>query len=53
MIALHTSRQGTPRMWISSQDNTGSTYGTLYEFLTSNNSSVSGNTIKINGVSTT
>lgn len=37
MIALHTSRQGTPRMWISSQDNTGSTYGTLYEVISSYN----------------
>ena len=37
MCALHTSRQATPRMWISSQACNGSSYGTLYEFLTTNN----------------
>ena len=37
MIALHTSRQGTPRMWLSSQNNTGTTYGTLYEVISSYN----------------
>jgi hypothetical protein len=34
MCALHTSRQATPRMWISSQTSNGSSYGTLYEFPT-------------------
>jgi hypothetical protein len=37
MCALHTSRQGTPRMWISTQQSTATSYGTLYEFLTANN----------------
>lgn len=37
MCALHTSRQGTPKMWISNQNSTSTTYGTLYEFLTSYN----------------
>lgn len=32
MCALHTSRQGTPRMWISSQASNATAYGTLYEF---------------------
>jgi hypothetical protein len=32
MCALHTSRQATPRMWISSQASNGTSYGTLYEF---------------------
>jgi hypothetical protein len=34
MCALHTSRQATPRMWISSQASNGTSYGTLYEFPT-------------------
>ncbi len=34
MCALHFSRQGTPRMWISTQDNEAITYGTYYEFPT-------------------
>ena len=34
MCALHTSRQATPRMWISSQSDVGTSYGTLYEFPT-------------------
>ena len=34
MCALHTSRQATPRMWISSQASNGTSYGTLYELPT-------------------
>ncbi len=34
MCALHTSRQGTPRMWISTQQSTATSYGTTYEFPT-------------------
>jgi hypothetical protein len=34
MCALHTSRQATPRMWISSQASNATSYGTLYEFPT-------------------
>jgi hypothetical protein len=34
MCALHTSRQATPRMWISTQASTATSYGTLYEFPT-------------------
>lgn len=32
MCALHFSRQGTPRMWISTQSNLSTAYGTYYEF---------------------
>jgi hypothetical protein len=31
MCALHFSRQGTPRMWITTQQNTATSYGTAYE----------------------
>lgn len=37
MCALHTSRQGTPRMWISTQSNRATSYGTAYEFITAYN----------------
>ena len=37
MCALHTSRQGTPKMWISNQNSNATTYGTLYEFITTYN----------------
>lgn len=37
MCALHTSRQGTPRMWITSQNSNSTTYGTLYEFVSTYN----------------
>jgi hypothetical protein len=32
MCALHFSRQGTPRMWITTQQSTATSYGTFYEF---------------------
>lgn len=31
MCALHFSRQGTPKMWISTQQSTATSYGTFYE----------------------
>jgi hypothetical protein len=34
MCALHTSRDGYPRMWITSQNSTATSYGTFYQFLT-------------------
>ena len=37
MCALHTIRNGQPRMWISSQSNRGTSYGTAYEFWSSYN----------------
>ena len=37
MCALHTSRQGSPKMWISNQNSNATTYGTLYEFITTYN----------------
>jgi hypothetical protein len=37
MCALHTSRQGTPRMWITTQQSTATSYGTAYEFITDYN----------------
>ena len=37
MCALHTLRNGTPRMAISVQASTSSSYGTIYEFLTTYN----------------
>jgi hypothetical protein len=37
MCALHTSRQGTPRMWITTQASNATSYGGLYEFWTSYN----------------
>lgn len=33
MCALHTKRDGTPRMYISAQASTATSYGTLYEIL--------------------
>jgi hypothetical protein len=32
MCALHFSRQGTPKMWITTQQSTATSYGTFYEF---------------------
>jgi hypothetical protein len=43
MCALHTSRQATPRMWISTQACNGSSYGTIYEFPTYGYNSGNGN----------
>ena len=37
MCALHTMRNGTPRMAISVQESTATSYGTFYEFITSYN----------------
>jgi hypothetical protein len=37
MCALHTLRNGTPRMYISAQASNGTTYGTTYEFFTTYN----------------
>jgi hypothetical protein len=37
MCALHTQRNGSPRMYISAQASTATSYGTLYEFLTAYN----------------
>jgi predicted RecA/RadA family phage recombinase len=37
MCALHTIRNGTPRMWISTQSNRSTSYGTYYEFLSTYN----------------
>ena len=37
MCALHTSRNGAPTMWISTQQSTATSYGTFYEFLTAYN----------------
>lgn len=37
MCALHFKRDGTPRMYISSQNSTATSYGTLYEVLTAYN----------------
>jgi len=37
MCALHLIRNGQPRMWISSQSNRGTSYGTAYEFWSSYN----------------
>jgi len=37
MIALHTSRNGEARMWLSSQPSTGTSFGTSYEFITTRN----------------
>ena len=37
MCAIHTSRQGTPRIWVSTQECTSTTYGTMYELLSSYN----------------
>lgn len=37
MCALHTLRNGQPRMYISSQQSTATAYGTTYEFLTDYN----------------
>jgi hypothetical protein len=34
MCALHTSRDSNPRMWITSQNFGGTSYGTFYQFLT-------------------
>jgi len=42
MCALHTQRNGQPRMYISSQQSTASSYGTLYEFPTYGNNYNSG-----------
>jgi hypothetical protein len=38
MCAIHTARNGQPRMWISTQTSTGSSYGTTYEVVTEWNS---------------
>jgi hypothetical protein len=35
--ALHFIRNGTPRMWISAQDNSATTYGTQYEVISGYN----------------
>lgn len=37
MCALHTQRNSSPRMYISAQQHTSSSYGTLYEFWTNYN----------------
>ena len=37
MCALHTQRNSAPRMYISAQQSTSSSYGTAYEFLTEYN----------------
>ena len=37
MCALHTIRNGTPRMWISAQASNSTSYGTYYEFLSTYN----------------
>jgi hypothetical protein len=37
MCALHFNRDGSPRAFISTQSNQSSSYGTLYEFITSYN----------------
>jgi hypothetical protein len=37
MCALHTQRNGTPRMYISAQASNATSYGTQYEFLTGYN----------------
>ena len=37
MCALHTQRNSSPRMYISAQQHTSSSYGTAYEFLTEYN----------------
>lgn len=37
MNALHFTRNGTPRMFISTQENTSSTYGTYYEIISTYN----------------
>lgn len=37
MCALHTQRNSSPRMYISAQQHTSSSYGTLYEFWTGYN----------------
>ena len=34
MIALHTARNGQPRMWLSSQASNSTSFGTAYEFIT-------------------
>ena len=49
MCALHTLRNGTPRMAISVQASTSTSYGTFYEFVTSYNiaSQTVGNTTSI------
>ena len=31
MVAIHTARDGTPRMWISTQSNRATSYGTTYQ----------------------
>ena len=39
MVAVHTIRNGQPRMWLSSQSNRATDYGTPYEVITDYNAS--------------
>jgi len=51
MVAIHTSRQATPRMWLSTQSNLSTSYGTMHEVISSYN--IASQTVSHAGTATT